>query len=142
MKNSNAGKFGETLFEIWARQHGWHMERHQPPMKIIAVDYRPIMVPLKSQGVADYTGYSIVTYGKNGLSVPFYRAVEVKEATGDTMPCSRLNKDQREWMSSIDQRCALVAVCWIDGNPTIELFNFKNKGSYRKGKGRNDNQTG
>jgi hypothetical protein len=126
---SNNGTVGEQVAEAWFRRNGWVMERHQPPTRVVYVKGRPTVVHERSNGVADYTGYQWL----DSCMVPEYRACEVKEVYGsNSMPASRLSKEQRAWMETRPQGTAFVAVVWMDGNPTCEVFPFVDKWSYKR----------
>ena len=127
----NNGTVGEQVAEAWFRRNGWVMERHQPPTRVVYVRGRPTVIHEKSDGVADYTGYDYYPCGCGDV-YPVYRACEVKEATGLSMPASRLTKEQRAWMASRPLGTAFVAVVWMDGNPACEVFPFVGKGSYKR----------
>ena len=128
------GKTGEFLFERWAKDHGWIMERHQPPTKVVRRNGKVFTIQCKSTGIADYTGYERVYFGPQEF--PMYRAAEVKEAFGYSMDCSRLDKDQRDWMAAIPWVSAYVAIAWMDGgNPHMEIFRYQREGSYKRGEG-------
>lgn len=129
----SSGKTGERIAEIWFREHGWKMFRHQPETKTVYLKGKGLTtIQCRSDGVADYTGYEIIKFLNSVL--PMYRACEVKEAFGDTMPCSRLGKAQRDWMAAIDFRSAFVGVLWMDVM-VFEIFRFHPKGSYQRGQG-------
>lgn len=130
MKNSQ-GKTGERIAEIWFRETGWKMNRHQPETKTVYLKGRgPTVIQCRTSGVPDYTGYEPVQLFNSIF--PVYRACEVKEAEGRSMPCSRLKVEQRDWMNAIDQRSAFVGILWLV-DMTFELFRFKYTGSYKKG---------
>lgn len=129
---NSTGKTGEKLAELSYRQLGWTMQRHQPETKVIWFKGNPKTIQCRSDGVSDYTGYEEVQIFNDKF--PIYRACEVKEASGDSMPCSRLDKAQRKWLANIDQRSSFVGVAWME-NMAFELFRFKPNGSYKKGEG-------
>lgn len=134
------GDLGEEAAKVWFRTHGWSMERTQPEAviqgrltwaAICTLKQIPLfrklwnaknlyVVALKKGGVSDFTGH------KDGL----YRAVEVKEATGDTCPCSRLDSEQRRFMDALPAGCAYVYVFWMDRRKG-QMFEYKPKGSYK-----------
>jgi len=123
------GTAGEDMALHWAKQHGWRLFRHQPPTKVVYIEKRAVTIQCKSGGISDFTGY-------RPRLINMYVAVEAKEATGKTMMCSRLDKDQRDWMSRLPPGCAYVAIAWMDGgNPWCEVHPFKYKGSYKRNEG-------
>jgi hypothetical protein len=75
-------------------------------------------------GVPDFTGFHLIRM------TPLYRACEVKEAHGDTMPASRLDKAQREFMAALPVECAWVGILWDDGQ--FSMHPFIEKGSYKR----------
>jgi hypothetical protein len=123
----STGTTGEKLAELWFQAHGWRMFRTQPATRVIWQKGKPIIINCGKGGIADYTGYCI---GYSGATL--YRACEVKEAEGESMPASRLSKDQRAWMESLPPACAYVIVVWMDGNIKAECFPFVSKGSYHR----------
>lgn len=131
------GKAGESSAEYWFKINGWEMERHQSPNRLVNFGSKTIIVPLKSTGIPDYTGYENCII--NSVSIPIYRAVECKEAVGETMPCSRLGNmkntcSQNYWMSRHNPSIScFVYILWSDGTP--EMHKWKPKGSYKKGSG-------
>jgi hypothetical protein len=127
------GSVGEQLAEQWFRENGWIMVRTQPETRVVYLNKPTVINCRGGGGVADYTGYECVQIGPT--KYPLYRAVEVKEVRGNTMPASRLEKDQRDWMAKIDPRCAFVGICWADNPIAFELFKFIPKGSFKKGCG-------
>jgi penicillin-binding protein-related factor A (putative recombinase) len=129
----STGKTGERIAEMWFKSNGWKMFRHQPETKTVYLKGRGLTtIQCRSDGVSDYTGYENVQLF-NGI-FPIYRACEVKEAHGNSMPCSRLKEEQRDWLNAIDQRSAFVGVVWME-DVTFELFRFKYTGSYKRGEG-------
>lgn len=134
MSHSN-GTLGEQLMERWFARQGWHMSRHQPPVRIVGKGTEAArMVYVKGgAGIADYTGYQLVA--ACGTSYCEFRAVEVKECYEDTMPASRLSARQREYMSSLPAECAYVGIVWTSGNPEAEAFEYRSRGSYHRGEG-------
>jgi hypothetical protein len=141
---NKSGTTGEKYAELLFRSMGWVMERHQPATRVIPIKGKPVAIPCKSTGVPDYTGYELCQVHEYQL--PLYRACEVKEAYGDTLPCSRLGESappldarkgasQNWWFSQIDQQCAFVCVVWMSGELDAELFKWKPSGSYKRGEG-------
>lgn len=126
-RTTSNGSIGENLVRHWFNRHGWRMHRHQPPTRVVTVRGKPVIVPCESDGVFDYSGYQ--------MSTAQYRAVEVKEAHGDSMEASRLTKQQRNWGAQLPSGCAWVAVCWMDGSLGIEVFPFVTRGAYKRGCG-------
>ena len=151
-----SGRMGELAAERWFLNNGWCMVRTQPPITILGMVTPPMVGMLKrfsprlaafghmviarlgKGGVPDYTGYI-----RNGVPhmhsdeqtftwKPLYVACEVKEATGATMPASRLDKEQRTFMTSLPEGCAWAGVFWVD-TQKFEMFPFIDKGSYKRG---------
>lgn len=124
MTRSN-GKAGETLAQYLFNTLGWRMDRSQPPFTITKVHADGKVTGYFSKGgIADFVGED-----KDSK----YIACEVKEASGNTCPCSRLSPSQRDWMNTVrGQR--YVAVYWLD-HGLIERFEYKEKGSYKFGGG-------
>jgi hypothetical protein len=155
-----SGRAGEIQAEQWFHNHGWCMVRTQPPVTILGILGGPMIAMLKRYfprlsffghmviarmgkgGVPDYTGYEDVFLRRwddtlrqwvkdnSGASTPVYRACEVKEACEDTMPASRLDKSQREFMAALQIECAWVGILWDDGQ--FSMHPFTAKGSYKK----------
>lgn len=137
-----SGKLGETAAAIFFRIHGWTMFRTQPETTIIKT-LSPnilknlartwpsffgriafwgylVLARMRRGGIADFTGYD-----KDGK----YVACEVKEAQGDSMPCSRLEKDQKKWLWALPGGSAWVGIYWLS-HGRFTLHEFKLKGSY------------
>lgn len=126
-RKQSSGEAGERAAELWFRVNGWHMTRTQPETRTVWAKGRPVVVNCGSGGVADYTGYRLRPIDK----APIYAACEVKEASADTMPCSRLTKEQRDWMESIPDMCRFVGILWPDG--TFSVLPYKaGRGAYVK----------
>ena len=122
------GSLGEQIAKLFFKDIAWKMFRHQPKSKVVKVKGKLTVIYNRSDGVADYTGYKIWS-GQ-------FKACEVKESHGKSMPASRLNVKQREWLSTLPNTGAFVGICWVDTAPVMfELFEFKNKGSYKQGQG-------
>jgi hypothetical protein len=137
-----SGQRGEKSAESWFLANGWFMVRTQPPITILGMVTRPILsatrrvfprmalfghmviARLGKGGVPDYTGY----FFEKG--VPVYVAMEVKEANDSTMPASRLDKAQREFMRLLPKGCAFVGILWE--SEAFEVFPFIEKGSYKQ----------
>jgi hypothetical protein len=132
-KPQSNGTTGEQMAKLWFKSNGWTMFRHQPPTKTIHSKGKVFVVQCKSDGVADYTGYLFINMINGSLAC--YRACEVKEAKGNSMPASRLSIEQRDWMNALPKYCAFVGVCWMDNPMTFEIFNFVYSGGYKKGSG-------
>lgn len=138
------GQAGEMAAELYFKKLGWRMFRTQPPVTILAVLTGPIIQTLNrfiprlayfgsmvvarmsKGGIADYTGY-IHLLGKE----PLYRAVEVKEAKGDAMPASRLDKAQRAFMDALPPGCGFIGILWVD-HGTFQMCPYIKKGSYKR----------
>lgn len=158
-----SGRMGELAAERWFLNNGWFMVHTQPEITILAMITVPMVMALKRfiprlaafghmviarlhrGGVPDFTGYEDVFLKRwddtlrqwvkdnRGQSIPVYRACEVKEAIGDTMPASRLDKKQRAFMSSLPAGCAWVGVFWMD-TQKFSVYPFVSKGSYKREK--------
>lgn len=143
MRRLQSGQQGEIAAERWFLNNGWQMFRTQPAINILGskpgARYGRIFTVcmVGRGGVPDYTGY-LYDYPDSKFSPieagygALYRAVEVKESAGSTMPASRLDKAQREFMAKLPGRCAWVGVWWVD-HQQFEMFPFKAKGSYKRG---------
>lgn len=131
-KRLQSGQQGERMAEQWFVNNGWHMVRTQPAIQILGTKpgklYGRIFTVrmIGKGGVPDYTGY---VYAREGAQ---YQACEVKEAVGDSMPCSRLYSDQRAFMKALPYECAWVGVWWVD-HQQFEMFPFKERGAYKRG---------
>jgi len=138
-----SGQAGELAAEQWFRVNEWHMVRTQPETTILGMVTPAMVGSLKrfipclsafghmvicrmgKGGISDYTGF------EGNLQIPAYRAVEVKEATGDTMPCSRLDKDQRAFLSSLPTNCAWVGILWVETGK-FTMHRYQERGSYKR----------
>lgn len=146
-----SGKMGELAAERFFSNHRWHMTRTQPPVTILGI-VTPAMVAVIKRfiprlaafghmviarmgkgGVADYTGYAINKhYADVGDHIiPVYVACEVKEAHGDSMPASRLDKDQRDFLAGLPAGSAWVGIFWTDCQK-FSMHEFVEKGSYQR----------
>ena len=152
-----SGQVGERMAEQWFANNGWHMVRTQPPVTILGM-LTPAMVGILKRviprlahfghmviarlgkgGVPDYTGYFYPAYfddrSKSWVHydkiAPIYRACEVKEAAGDTMPASRLDKDQRDYMRKLPKGCAWTGIFWTDTGQ-LTMHEFIEKGAYKR----------
>ena len=124
--NRATGEAGERVFEMICAVLGWQMDRVQPPTKRVYRGRQLITVCLPGHdGVWDYTGYD---------DAGLWLACEVKTAHGDTMPCSRVERDQRRWASHKPLSRLFVAILWLDTG-RMEVFPYADAGSYRRGKG-------
>lgn len=141
--NRSQGVAGEIAAQVWFRRHGWIMFRSQPEAQVLAVltpetlrSLRPffrrlagwghlVLARLNRGGIADFTGCT-----KQGE----YRACEVKEACGPSMPASRLRVQQRDWFRQIPPNSRYVGILWTDRG-VFEVFPFCERGSYRAGEG-------
>jgi hypothetical protein len=119
-KNSN-GKLAESAALHVFRTFGWSMYRSQQSFKTIRTLERGQYIVVFTGGeLPDYTGHD-----KNGN----YVCCECKEATGETMPCSRL-ADQHGFMETAPM--AHVLILWTDVG-RVTLHHYKRKGSYKIG---------
>ncbi len=147
-----SGQVGEVMAEQWFANHGWRMVRTQPPVTILGIITPAIVAVLRrfiprlvafghmviarmgKGGVADYSGFVKHTVCAN-LAEPYeialYRACEVKEAAGDSMEASRLDKDQRAFMAGLPAGCAFVGIFWKDVQK-FSMHPFIERGSYRR----------
>lgn len=128
------GEIGERAAEQWFLNNGWHMVRTQPAIQILGVApgkrYGQVFTVrmVGRGGVPDYTGYKY----KACLDNIVYYACEVKEAAGDSMPCSRLDKAQREFMDKLPYGSAWVGILWTDTGK-FTMHPYQAKGSYKRG---------
>jgi hypothetical protein len=113
------GTFGEQRAEWYFASVGWKMFRTQPPTRRVWKGKLTIVNEKTGHGIADYTGYDIERK---------YIACEVKEFDGFSIPCSRLDKNQRSWMSRIPTGSAYVL--GVDPWGRCYVWDFKQKGSY------------
>lgn len=127
-RKQSDGTTGERIAEIFFRDIGLKMFRHQPSTKVVKIRGKLFVVYERSDGIADYTGYDDSVYNR-------FVACEVKECKGVSMPCSRLEENQRNWLSRLPEKSAYVGVCWMTSPITFEMFRFKPRGSYKKGAG-------
>lgn len=131
------GQAGEMAAEYWFRRNGWHMIRTQPAIQIVRVKpgkHYGMFVEAKlvgKGGIPDFTGYMFSP--QSDKPTPLFCACEVKEAIGPSMPCSRLDIAQREFMTSLPAGCGYVGILWDNGK--FELFAYKPAGTYKKGEG-------
>lgn len=101
------------------------MYKVEPEMRIIRKLRRGFEVQfIGARGLPDFIGTD-----SSGL----FCAVEVKGAPQDydKFPCSWVKEEQRNFMVSAKMPC-YIGVMWPDSS--FELFDFKPKGSYKKGK--------
>jgi hypothetical protein len=142
MARLQRGKAGELAAEYWFKKHGWAMYRTQPPMEIVGILTGPMVSALSRffNRLSFYGHMVIGRMGKGGIvdytghEGAIYRACEVKEAVGASMPASRLDKGQREFLSGVPTNCAFVGILWTDYS-LFEIFPYLPKGSYKKGEG-------
>lgn len=138
------GQAGEMAAQNWFINNGWEMIRTQPPVTILGMITPPLVAVLRQfiprlayfghmviarmgkGGAPDYTGFANFAPG-----FPIYRAVEVKEAAGDSMPASRLDKAQRDFMAALPGQCAWVGILWVDTGK-FTMHEFREKGSYKR----------
>jgi hypothetical protein len=137
------GQVGEMAAQYWFKKHDWKMIRTQPATTIIGI-LQPHMVVMLSRFIPrlSYFGHMVIARMGKGGAPDFtgycgqsmkYKACEVKEVTGDTMPASRLDKAQRAFMDQLPEGSAFVGVLWRTG--LFEVFPYKSKGSYKHGEG-------
>lgn len=156
-----SGQVGERMAEQWFTNNGWHMTRTQPPITILGMVTPPMVAILKKfsprlaafghmviarlgkGGVPDYTGYEDVFLKRwddtlrqwvkenSGAPISVYRACEVKEASGDSMPASRLDKPQRDFMARLPEGSAWVGVFWQE-TQKFSMYPFVERGSYKR----------
>lgn len=124
------GKAGEQAARYWfnTRRPTWCMEKIPAGTK--ALPGGRVIYQAGSARLPDYLGW---TMPPEYLEVPVFRACEVKEAKGDSMPASRLSPQLREYMRACPLGTAWVFVLWSDG--LGEGFPFQDSGSYKKGFG-------
>jgi|GEM_PF-4319163 len=127
------GQFGEKIAEEWFKRNGWKMFRTQPAIRILGVRqgkrYGTLFLcrMVGRGGIPDFLGYRL-----SDLGIPEFVAVEVKEASvgADSMPCSRLDREQRAFMEALPSGSAFVGILWGDG--TFQIKNYRRQGSYKK----------
>ena len=117
------GTTGERISELFFKDIGWKMFRHQPRTKIVKIKNKLTVIYERSDGISDYTGYNTTNYNS-------FVACEVKECKGNKMFASRLDPNQRLWMKNLPEDASFVGICWIDSPLSFEIFRFKNYGSY------------
>ena len=126
------GRAGEEAARIWFARHGWHMTKTEPAVKNLGPVFgKPgqFRAVYTASGTPDYLGYVMATDG-----VPRFRAVEAKEAHGDSWPASKLTPAQRAFMATLPAGCAHVYILWDDGGAG-EMYPFTARGSYKRGQG-------
>jgi hypothetical protein len=133
-KKKSNGEVGEAAAEQWFKINDWKMFRTQPATKVVYVNKKPTVINCGKGGITDFTGYRY-RYDSPYSSCPFYIACEAKEATGDTMPCSRL-KDQKDFMDKLPQMSRFVFVFWINYGYGEIFFYKTGRGSYKRGGGK------
>ena len=80
--------------------------------------------------MADYVGFE---RSDRTVWQPQFRACEVKEASGNSMPHSRLSDEQRTYMENLPAGCGFVGILWPDN---FEIFPYTSgRGSYNRGEG-------
>lgn len=129
----STGKAGEAAAEIWFARHDWQMYKVPPDVRVCGQTGRPgvFLAAFKAGGRPDFMGLVPSYQPYEGVNV--FRAVEAKEAHGDSWPASKLSKAQREFMAGLPPGTAFVSLLWDDGS--TEMFPFIGKGSYKKGEG-------
>jgi hypothetical protein len=127
---SSSGTTGERMFLYYANSIGLIATRTQPETRIVwNEDGKLITVIVKrkkdegEKAPPDFLCCSVARH--------FY-AVEVKEASGDTMPASRVEPAQRRYLADLPNGCARVYVWWTDHN-IGKIYPFIAKGSYKLG---------
>lgn len=138
---------GELAAERYFLDHGWKMVRTQPAIQILGMKPGKVFGKIFTVrmigrgGVPDYTGYRPIRCALQPDShtididfFPRYLACEVKEATGDTMPASRLDREQREFMAALPEGSAFVGVFWTE-HQRFTMHRFREKGSYKLSEG-------
>ena len=131
------GRAGEEAARIWFACHGWYMTKTEPAVKNLgpvfgkAGQFRAVYT---ASGTPDFLGYALVDRCGHGATIPYFRAVEVKEAHGDSWPASKLTLAQRTFMATLPAGCAHVYILWDDGGAG-EMYPFTARGSYKRGQG-------
>ena len=134
------GQAGELAAQQWFLNNGWTMFRTQPAVEILGVAKgrrfgNIFTVRMVGRGgIPDFIGYSdalLVTISGNSAPecMMRFRACEVKEASGSSMPCSRLDKEQRAFMDKLPEGCAWVGVLWVD-HGKFTMHPYKKSGKY------------
>jgi hypothetical protein len=115
------GSAGETAARFWFMTRGWKMTRNQPEVRVLRhLGDGQFVVHFHKGGVADFTGQDEKGY---------FRACEVKEADGDRMAASVLDKDQRRYLQSLKPGQGWVGILWRTRN-CFRIHAFKPSGSY------------
>jgi hypothetical protein len=142
------------MAEQWFLNNGWSMVRTQPAVTILGMVTPSLVAVLRrfiprlsyfghmviarlgKGGAPDYTGYQYFSKHHFSMVAPEwrpaseYRACEVKEASGNSMPASRLDVSQRAFLSALPVGCAFVGIFWLD-HSKFTVHKFIEKGAYR-----------
>jgi hypothetical protein len=142
IRRLQSGQVGERMAEMYFVNNGWIMTRTQPSITILGMISPAMAYALKrfiprlatfghmvigrmgQGGVPDYTGYQMRRLTQ------FYLACEVKECAGDSMPASRVSKEQRAFLSALPMGSAHVGIFWTDSGK-FSMHPFLEKGSYK-----------
>lgn len=134
IRRPSNGEAGEAAALAYFESIGWRMEKTPPPFKVMGRFAGYLYGFFRSKGAPDFQGYR----PHDGQLL--YRAVEVKEADGDTFPASGLKREQRARLEVIEADApghALVGIFWRDCG-IFELFKYRHgRGSYVRGEGLN-----
>lgn len=140
-----SGQVGEKMAEQYFHNHGWHMTRSQPPITILGM-ISPGMVSALKRFIPRLGAYGHMVIGRMGKGgvpdylgfdpgsspgYPEFRACEVKCASGDSMPASRVSKEQRAFLGALPSQCAYVGIFWQD-TQKFTMHKFISTGSYKK----------
>lgn len=126
-----SGKAGEMAAERYFLNNGWKMIRTQPEIQILGVApgrrFGTVFTcrMIGRGGTPDYMGYDANSQKHE------YRACEVKECTGASMPASRLDREQRAFLSALPANTAWVGILWTD-TQKFSIHPFIKKGSYKR----------
>lgn len=132
-RTQSNGSAGEMAAGFLFAKLGWYMTRLQQPFRVVGVEKSALKVVPLASGQPDFVGYRMDD--PTCVGVPVFVAAEAKESSHpDRLPASALRPDQRMWMRAVPPGSRFVVVFWPCG--TVELFQFEDKGSYKRGEGR------
>ena len=126
MNSVKKGNLGTKRAKDYFNKNGWTMFKVEPESRVIGKARRGFIITYTDNlGIPDFLGVTPEDQ---------FCGVEVKAAPNDWIrfPCSYVSKAQRSFMEKAPMPC-FIGILWSD--QTFEVFNFKPKGSYRKGKG-------
>lgn len=126
MSSNKKGILGTKKAKEFFKENGWTMFKVEPESRTIGRARHGFIISyVDNIGIPDFLGTD---------SEGSFCGVEVKAAPNDwkRFPCSYVSKSQREFMNKAPMPC-FVGIFWSD--QSFEIFDFKAKGSYRKGSG-------